>query len=393
VPRLTARGLAVFAVFVLVVVAATLTTTPELAPLAVVVGVPLLLGPWLAGRRARAAVAAAEFHAHVEPGTVEVGGEMQVHLSVTHRVRNRAPGRTQGRTRSAASLPPLGLAPVGPHWRARGVEAAGIRRRGRLAPSAASLLLLPSPAPGQTGTGLFPVPTGRRGVFELHPQPTWTTDPFGLFGAAGPSTPTVIAVVHPVPVLPREPLPELTASRSGADRLGPSRSGGGVGDLEGIRPYVVGDRLSLLHWPAKARYGSWFVREFGTEEAVAVSLVIDDRVGVHRRSEFEQLIATALWILTAAAESGRSGHLLTLSGRQYTFGPGDRGCAEARLALSELQPVGTVAWPRQPSLPRNTVLLTTGTGADRLAPPGTSTPPSEGAGIGAGLSGARVVVV
>ncbi len=385
VPRLTARGLAVFAVFGLVVGTAIATATPELAPLAVVVGIPLLLGPWVAGRQARTAVATTEFHAHVEPGSVEAGGKMEVQLSVTHRAQSRT------------SLPPLGLAPTGPQWRIRGRGAEGVRHRSRLAPSAGSLLALPTPAPGRTGTCLLPVPSERRGVFELTPQPTWTTDPFGLFGAAGPSTPMVVAVVYPVPVLPRESLPELAANLSGADRLGPSHPGAGLGDLEGIRPYVVGDRLSLLHWPAKARYGSWFVRQFGTEGSVAVSVVIDDRAGVHRKREFEQLVAATLWILTATAESGRSAHLLTLSGRRYSFGPGARGRAEARLALAELQPVGTGASARYPVVAPGTVLLTTRTGADRLAPAGPPRPPSDRAGVGFGigtaLPGTRVVVV
>jgi hypothetical protein len=373
-PRLTARGLAVFALFGLVVATATATDTPELAPLAVVVGIPLLLGPWLAGRRAQAAWAGAEFHAHVDPATAGVRGSMHLHLSVTHRAQSRA------------SLPPLGLPPTESRWRNRGPATGSGQRGSRLAPAMGSLLVLPTPAPGRTATCRIPVPTGRRGVFELPEQTTWTTDPFGLFGAAGPSTPVVTAVVHPLPIPPREPPPELKAPLSGADRLGPSRIGAAVGDLEGIRPYVVGDRLSLLHWPAKARYGSWFVRQFGTEGAVAISFVIDDRPGVHRRREFEQLVATTLWILTEAAETGRVADLLTLSGRRYTFGTGELGRAEVRLVLAELQPSGTATSPLPPAVPHDAVLLTTRTGADRLVPP-------RAGGTDVDLPGSRVVVV
>jgi hypothetical protein len=348
-----------------------------------VAGVPLLLGPWLAGRRARSALASAEIHAHVEPGTVEVGGEMHVLLSVTHRVRR------------GASLPPLGLVPIDRQWQARGADAGPGRlgHRGRLAPSTPSLMALPTPAPGRTEARLIPVPTDRRGVFVLPPQPTWTSDPFGLFAAAGPSTPGLLAVVHPVPALPHGSLPELMASLGGAGEMGLVPSGGAIGDLEGIRPYVAGDRLSLLHWPARARYGSWFVRQFGTEGSVAAAIVIDDRAGVHRQREFEQLVAAALWILTRATGEGRSAHLLTLSGRQYLFGPGERGAAEARLVLAELQPAGSVTSTRYPSVPRDTVLLTTRTGADRMTPAGIPAPASVGTGTAGVLPGARMVVV
>jgi uncharacterized protein (DUF58 family) len=381
VPRLTSRGLAVFAAFGFVVVVATVTSTPELAPLAVVTGVPLLLAPWLAGRRARSALTAAEFHAHVEPGTVEVGATMQIHLSVTHRAS------------AGYSFPSLGLAPTEHQWRIRGAATGPSRRRGHLAPAADSLLVLPSPARGRTGTCRLPVPTGRRGVLELPPQPSWTSDPFGLFAAAGPPTPAVIAVVYPVPVAPGEPLPEIMTPVGGTDSSGHSPSGSGVGDLEGIRPYVVGDRLSLLHWSSKARYGAWFVRQFGTEGHVTVSVAIDDRPGVHQRIRFEQLVAVTLGVLTEATEAGRSVHLFTLSGRRYTFGPGERGRAEARLVLAELQPSGSGARAGSGALPRGTLLLTTRTGADRLAPLGTEGAPPGRIGSVVGGPGPQVAVV
>ena len=378
-PRVTARGLAVFTAFGLVIVVATLTSTPELAPLAVTLGIPLLAGPWLARRRARSALATTELHAHVEPGTIEVGGEMQVHLSVTHRASG------------SHALAPLGLAPTERRWTVRGAGPGGVRYRGRLAPSPGSLLALPTPAPGRTEACLLPVPTGRRGVFELPPQPTWATDPFGLFAVTGPATPAVTAVIHPAPVLHGTDLPELAPAGTGTDASGHSSAGGGIGDLEGIRPYVPGDRLSLLHWSAKARYGTWFVRQFSTEGTLALSVVIDDRVGVHRRLEFEQLVATTLWILTEAIEAGRSARLHTLSGRQYAFVPGERGRAEARMVLAELQPLGTDGSSRLAPGDRDSLLLTTRTGAERLAPSDAVMASAQGARTG--LSGPRVVVV
>lgn len=380
-PRLTARGLTVFVAFALVVTVGAVTSTPALSSLAAVVGIPLLLGPWLAGRRGRSALAGVELHAHVVPGTVEVGGEMHVRLSVTHRSSDRT------------DLPPLGLAPVHHRWRPRGAGSGGIGGRGRLAPPAASLLVLPAPAPGRTEACLLPVPTGRRGVFVLPPQPTWATDPFGLFAVTGPSTPEVTAVIHPAPVPPREDLPELVPAGAGFDATGRSLAGGGIGDLEGIRPYVAGDRLSLLDWSARARYGAWFVRQFGTEGALAVSVVIDDRAGVHRRHEFEQLVATTLWVLTEAVDSGRSAQLRTLSGGGYAFGPGERGRAEARMVLAELQPRGTGAAARPAPAPRGpALLLTTRTGAERLTPSGPAAAPTGSAGSGV-VPGPRVVVI
>jgi len=358
VPRPTSRGLAASATFVLVVAVAGTSGTPELAPLAVVVGVPLALGPWLAHRRARRCLEAVELHSHVEPGTVEVGDEMRVRLSLTHRPAVRSP------------VPTLGLPATERHWRARRPGTVGPASRARLAPSSPSLSVLPNPGPGRTGSCWLPVPSDRRGVFELPPQQTWALDPFGLFGAPGPATPVATAVVCPRPDRPDQPVDRVAAVMGGMERIGHSSSGRGLGELEGIRPYVAGDRLSLLHWPAKARYGSWFVRQFADEGAAALSIAFDDRAGVHRRTEFERLVSVTSSILSEAAGRGRAVRLLTLTGREYSFEPSDRGRADVRLALAEIQPADTRSSGRRPTIPNGTSVLTTRTGADRLTSSG-----------------------
>ena len=75
--RPTTRGLAAVVVLVLLVTIAIVTGTLELVPLAVAIGVPLVVAPLLAHRRAHRALVDGEFHADVEPGTGEVGGSMR----------------------------------------------------------------------------------------------------------------------------------------------------------------------------------------------------------------------------------------------------------------------------------------------------------------------------
>jgi uncharacterized protein (DUF58 family) len=352
-PLPTLRGVAALGAFGFVVAAAVVTGTPELTPLAIAIGLPLVVSPWFAHHRARQAKAAAGLHAHVEPAAVEAGGEMRFKLSVTNR-STRGP-----------ALPTFGLPPIERQWRAR---APGLRD-GRwdhwVAPSVLSLWPLPNPGPGRTESCLFAVPTGRRGVLELPPQRCWAHDPFGLFGAPGPVTPAVIAVVHPVPMHPGRTIVELSAAVVGEGTPMGSGAGIGLGDLEGIRPYVAGDRLSLLHWPAKARYGTWFVRHFGIEGTTAVPIAFDDRAGVHRRAEFERLVSAALWVLEDAMQGHRDVLLLTLSGQRHLLEPTERGHAEARLLLAEIQPV-PVEPARFLSVPTDAIVLTTQTGAERL---------------------------
>ncbi len=382
VPRPTSRGLAALAAFGLVVASAVLTGTPELAPLAVLIGAPLAVSPLLVRRRARRSLADAEFHAHVEPAAVEVGTGMQVKLALT----NRSPG---------SFLPPLGIAPVTGRWRARGVDHDRSRRHHRIAPSVSSLSALPDATPGSTESLLLDVPTGRRGVLELPAQHTWVHDPFGLVGAQGPSTPVVLAAVYPAPIRPDQAIGDGTVPVAGTLANGRPTPAGGLGELEGIRPYVVGDRLILLHWPAMARYGTWFVRQFGGDGGAAHSIVLDDRIGVHRRADFERLVSVALGAVDEMTRGHRAVHLSTLSGTSYSFEATDRGRTSARLVLAELRPAAARDASRFAAPPPDTVLLTTRTGAERLVHGRTGRRPSAPTDARRGFPGptSRVVVV
>jgi len=354
--RPTIRGVAVLSTFGVVVVAAFVTDTPELASLAVVIGVPLAVSPLLARVRARRTFNAAEFHAHIEPGAVAVGSSMQIRFSVT----NRSSG--------GSALPPLGLASIDRQWRARSANHNDAPRRTLIAPSVPTIDMLPRPGPGGTASCLLDVPTRRRGVIELPPQWSWTHDPFGLFGASGPKTPAVLAVIYPTALRPDQLVAGVSATQTRGGPTGVSLLGSGLGELEGIRPYEAGDRLGLLHWPAKARYGTWFVRHFGAEGSAAQSIVLDDRTGVHRRAEFEQLISAAMWVVAELLAEHEAVHLLTLAGRSYTFEPNDSGSANAKLVLAELQPTPMRPLTGLIAMSANAMVLTTRTGAERLIP-------------------------
>lgn len=380
-PRPTLRGAGALAAVALIVVLAATTDTPEVAPLAVVAGVPLLVAPWLAHRRASRALELAAFHAHTEPATVEVGAPMEFVLSLTSRATQRL------------ELPRLGLPSVESRWLSRGTQADPGARPLRFAPSESRLVALPTPGAGRTRSCRLPVPTGRRAVLELPPLRSWAYDPFGLFGSPGPVTPAVRAVIHPIPLDPCQPITGLGATRAGFESAQFSSSGRGLGDLEGIRPYVAGDRLNLLHWPAKARYGTWFVRQFGTEGTAAVPLVFDDRAGVHRKADFERLVSSMLWALDEAIEAGHPVNFLTLSGKSFTLEPSEQGRAMASLVLAEIQP--SPSRPRWLPIPADSVLLTTRTGARRLTQlsgPGSDLAKGE-ASLATGVTKGQVVVV
>ena len=281
---------------------------------------------------------------------------MEFVLSLTNRATRRP------------DLPRLGLPSAESRWSSRGIPSGP----GRQTSSACALrrpasCALPTPGAGRTRSCRLPVPTGRRGVLELPPLRCWAHDPFGLFGSPGPLTPAVRAVD---PSGPAGSLPAHHRAGRGPSRFrGPaavSSSGRGLGDLEGIRPYVVGDRLSLLHWPAKARYGTWFVRQFGTEGTAAVPLVFDDRAGVHRKADFERLVSShAVGVGRGDARPDTPSTSSPFPGSPSRWSPASRDGPMASLVLAELQP-SPLATEAASAIPAGSVLLTTRTGAERL---------------------------
>ncbi len=215
------------------------------------------------------------------------------------------------------------------------------RDRRRLAPSTVNLLRLPALGSGISTSAAFRVPTARRGMFALAPRRAWVHDPLGLFAVAVAATAPVVVVVHPVRAsgvtLPFSAGSRSVAAPSSVPDARPTDSGVG-GELADLRPYVPGDRLHLLHWPAFARYGTLLVRRFDPEGGGVVRIVVDDRAGVHRRAAFEQALSATLAIVEEAADLGIALDLATLSGSRTTVPPTPQGVAGTLVVLATMQP-------------------------------------------------------
>jgi uncharacterized protein (DUF58 family) len=325
---------------VILLVAALASGTAALVPLLVAGAVPILAAPALSSARARRLATAVTLRAVVDPPMVAVGAPCRLRLTVE-------PAIAGGRR-----VPPLVLPSLARGWHRRAVDGPAPTSPGApstLAPRPALLLV-----PGREVT--VPVPTARRGVLELPPTATWVRDPFGLFATPGPAVPGVIAVVHPDP--------EHDAALAAA-ALGGTRGGDPLGDLAGLRPYVPGDRIGLLHWPSRARTGTWQVRDFHPAAVDLARVLLDDRAGVHRRTGYETLLARTLGLIDEFLEQGRPVELATLTGGRYSFLPTATGPGDARRVLADLE-------PRPPAAPITAAVpgpvLTTATGAMSLPP-------------------------
>ncbi|MGH9016860.1 MAG: DUF58 domain-containing protein [Acidimicrobiales bacterium] len=363
VPRPTRRGVgAVFVLGALVVLAVT-SGTGELIPLIVAVAVPLLAAPVSAWRRAGQGRARLSVTAAAPPMSV-VGGAAILEIGVTNHTGRGAPALCFAVPVTRWRRRPPGPAPGTPSFSAPTKE----KRQGRwLVPSALEPVG-PCP-PGRVVGFSSPVPSARRGVFTLRLGQAWVLDPFGLFGAAGPVVAPVTVTLYPpadgpgpTPVAPR--LGSMAATARPVTGTGRD----GSGDLVGIRPYVAGDRLSLLHWPARARTGAWFVRQFAPEGADTRRLVLDDRAGVHRQADFEAMLARAHAMVLALGDAGRTVELCTMSGTVRLVAPVPAGLEQARLVLATVLPrdptdAGGVG---RGGAGRDGTVLTTATGARSL---------------------------
>lgn len=177
----------------------------------------------------------------------------------------------------------------------------------------------------------LPVPTGSRGLWWWGPAELWCTDPFGLTAWRVATTPAAPVTVLPVPAaLDAADLPPAEPAAGGASSagVGPPAWAGGGDEFSGLRPYVPGDRLTRLHWPALARSDQLVVRHF-VEHQDPLELVIDTRPW-----KIEAAVAAAAGIGAAALASGRELSIRTDAGEQLVVSPDRLGRARLLRALA-----------------------------------------------------------
>ncbi|MEZ5140325.1 MAG: DUF58 domain-containing protein [Acidimicrobiales bacterium] len=153
-------------------------------------------------------------------------------------------------------------------------------------------------------------------------------DPFGLARRAvpGPAAQTVT-------ILPG--IEPLEGRLVGAGRQEPlagrstrSMATSGIEDLATLRPYVVGDDLRRVHWPASARADDLLVRRDEERWQGHLTLVLDVDPAAMPADAFEQAVSAAASVVHHVAESGDRIRLVASDG--YDSGMVDARRAEVR---------------------------------------------------------------
>ncbi len=373
--RPTVRAVGLVFVLGLLVAVGLIARSWGLVPLDLAVAVPLVLSPLLARGRARRTVGGVHAGALVAPPIVAVGDSSRLEVTVVNTSRRRVPvvglERPDGRWQRLGGVP----ARRGDETVDAGTATTAPRTtfRRRCAPSQLDLLSLPALDAGISTSVVLPVPTGGRGMLTVPSLGVWVHDPFGLFGSAVARTPPVVVVVHPRRAEKVETQLSVgsasTTSATYRSARHPTATDMG-GEFADLRPYVPGDRLHLLHWPALARHGTLLVRQFEPDTGSIVSIVLDDRAGVHRRGAFEDVLSTILALIDNAAAHELPVELRTLSGFRATVAPTPAGVAMILPLLATLQPRQAphallAAWVLGDGMDPP-MMVTTVTGADRL---------------------------
>jgi uncharacterized protein (DUF58 family) len=358
----------------------------EFVMLAIALGVLLLLGVASVVWRARTARRSLALELRVPVMEVSIGQPAIMELSVTNSGRRAVPSvRIEAPARHwAVSYPGLGVRPSTP------TAPPSDTPDGNPVVALAHILAWSLPVadlrPGSATTVRIPVPTAVRGVLTLHPVGIWCEDPFRLFALRAAMSPSAHLMVCPIADPSQAgPLPAHTAvGRPSDPRPGavPSTSVAGD-DLSSLRPYVPGDHLNRLHWPALARTGELVVRDFTAPEAGRLALLVDLRPSAHGASSFESTISRVAALGAKALADGVAVELYTSAGERLEIPPGTVGRQALVRALALLGPTnpptssalrwtghtsGSAVWAASGVGDQGMVLITTDAGASSALP-------------------------
>ncbi|MEF7436789.1 DUF58 domain-containing protein [Paenibacillus lautus] len=188
--------------------------------------------------------------------------------------------------------------------------------------------------PNLRGAGklVFQTPPLERGRYAFSKTECISEDIFGLMEHKGR-----IEVETDFRVLPRTIyIPKwqrnIRNSRLGGTQTTVSASRRETTQINGVRDYVYGDRISRIHWNATAKTGSWKSKEFEHESFPRTMIVLDCAAdGYDNAQQFELAVSAAASLIEYGAKEHAGTGLFTAAQEARMFAPADHAGERMRM--------------------------------------------------------------
>jgi uncharacterized protein (DUF58 family) len=171
---------------------------------------------------------------------------------------------------------------------------------------------LPSIEPEGTAIVIQPLPSDRRGVFQVGPLIVSRSDPFGLIRVGQQQRDVATFYVHPRIVM-LKPFPSGVQRDLDGTSMGEAPEGGIA--FQNLREYVEGDDLRLVHWRSLAKTGTLMVRHNVDTHQPRTVIIVDTREHIYTEESFEDAIEVAASITMASMLNHFPFRLETTCGR------------------------------------------------------------------------------
>ncbi|MFC4811292.1 DUF58 domain-containing protein [Paenibacillus sp. GCM10023250] len=174
----------------------------------------------------------------------------------------------------------------------------------------------------RAGTIHYTTPPLERGVYRFEATECSTRDIFGLFEHTGTFESSVPFSVYPRTAAIRE-WRQMKYGSKGPFSTSASRSSSKeTTQINGVREYIYGDRLSRIHWSATAKTGQWKSKEFERESLPRMIVMLDRCFGVYEQPEqFELAVSAAASLLDFGFRRSTAVGLISVGAKHEGYAP------------------------------------------------------------------------
>ena len=181
------------------------------------------------------------------------------------------------------------------------------------------------PSYRKQGAVNYTTPPLERGMYHFAQTECSTRDIFGLFEHRGSFESSHLFSVYPRMVPIREWQLFKRGSKGPFSTSLSQLSSKETTQINGVREYIYGDRLSRIHWNATARTGQWKSKEFERESLPRTVFVLDRYAGAYEgQDQFELAVSVTASMLEYGFRRSSAMGLVSSGRKQEGFAPHSR---------------------------------------------------------------------